>query len=126
LFLKVEVIKKIIGIGAIALGFPFGVMGLVISLTAVSFLFTAINMLYCGKLIAYTLWSQVKDISGLFFIGITTFLACYLVHIYLLRNFTTNITIIGVVCLLFGITYFLLIWFFERGLVNQLKLIINR
>src|SRR5690606_39286214 len=43
LFLKVEVIKKVIGVIAIAIGLPFGVMGLVISLTAVSFLFTTIK-----------------------------------------------------------------------------------
>jgi len=126
LFLKVEVIKKIIGVIAIAIGLPFGVMGLVISLTGVSFLFTIINMLYCGNLIAYPLWTQIRDISKLFIIGILTFAISYLTYIYLLKDLETNLLIIGAVGLVFAMLYLLLIYFFERGLISQLKIIIKK
>lgn len=126
LFLKVEVIKKIIGVVAIFSGIPFGVIGMVISLTGVSFLFTAINMLYCGKLIAYPLWSQIKDISKLFVIGLITFSISYFVYIFAIKNIKINLVVIGTITTLFFALYFLQIWFFERELVKQLKSIIKK
>lgn len=126
LFLKVEVIKKVIGIIAIAISLPFGVMGLVISLTAVSFLFTTINMFFCGKLINYPLLAQVKDISKLFVFGIITYLISYLTYISIIKNLETNILIILAVSLLFFFLYLPLIWFFEKNLVKQIKSIIKK
>lgn len=69
LTLKVEIIKKIVGVLAIIIGLQFGVLGLVTSLTAVSYIWTLINMFYCGKLIDYKFFSQIKDIISLFIIG---------------------------------------------------------
>lgn len=126
LFLKVEVVKKVIGLVTIALGFPFGVMGLVISLTCVSFLFTAINMIYCGKLIDYSFWIQVKDISMLFVIGFISFFISYLIYNYLLRDISVEIAIIAIIGTLYLTIYFLQIWIFEKELVKQLKSIIRK
>lgn len=126
LFLKVEIIKKVIGIIAIAIGLPFGVMGLVISLTAVSFLFTTINMLFCGNLINYPLLAQVKDISKLFVFGVIAYLISYLAYISIIKNLENNILIILVVSLLFTMLYLPLVWFFEKNLVKQLKSIIKK
>jgi len=125
LFLKVEVIKKILGGMAIAIGLPFGVMGLVISLTVVSFAFTTINMVYCGKLIAYPPWVQVKDVSRLFMIGIVTFCLSYLIHVHILKAIGINILTIGTTSVCFVAIYLSLIAFFERGLVSQLKSILK-
>src|SRR5690606_24442051 len=69
LLLKVEVIKKIVGIVSLLIGLQFGVIGLVLSLTIVSFVWTLTNMSYCGRLIGYKVFSQIKDISGLFVVG---------------------------------------------------------
>src|SRR5690554_8236595 len=63
LFLKLEVIKKIIGVAAIAIALPFGVMPLVVSLTVVSYFYIFINMWYSGKLIDYLMGEQIKDIA---------------------------------------------------------------
>src|SRR5690606_28820296 len=126
LFLKVEVIKKVIGVVAIAVGLPFGVMGLVISLTAVSFLFTTINMLFCGNLIDYPLWSQLKDVSKLFVLCIIAYLISYLAYVFIIKNLETNILIILAVSLLFFFLYLPLIWFFEKNLVKQIKSIIKK
>lgn len=126
LFLKVEVIKKVIGVIAIVIGLPFGVMGLVISLTVVSFIFTTINMLYCGNLIEYSLWAQIKDISRLFVFGIIAYVISCLAYIYIIQNLEPNILIIILVSLLFTTLYLPLVWFFEKSLVKQLKSIIKK
>lgn len=126
LFLKVEVIKKVIGIITIVIAIPFGVMGLVISLTGVSFLFTSINMLYCGNLIAYSLWTQVRDVFKLFVIGIVTFLISYLAYIYLKDIFTTDIFMILLMSILYFVLYLLLIGLFEKDLVKQIKSILKK
>lgn len=125
LFLKVEIIKKIIGVVAIFSGIPFGVTGMVISLTGVSFLFTAINMLYCGKLIVYPLWAQIRDVSKLFIIGLVTFSISYLVYIYISEHTHSNMLLIMVISVFFAIIYFIQILFFEKELVKQLKSIIR-
>lgn len=126
LFLKVEIIKKIIGVVAIIMGIPFGVLGMIISLTGVSFLFTTINMLYCGKLIVYPLWTQVKDISKLFLIGLITFFITYLAYIYIVKHIESNILIILAIVGVFTILYLLQIWFLEKELVKQLKTILKK
>jgi len=121
LLLKLEVIKRMMGGLAIALGLPFGVMGLVISLTSVSCVCTAVDMVYCGKLIAYPLWVQVKDVAALFVIGIVTFCVSYLIYAHVLKNSGINILTIGATSVCFVAIYGSLIALFERGLVNQLK-----
>src|SRR5690606_22710220 len=125
LFLKVEVIKKVIGVIAIAIGLPFGVMGLVISLTAVSFLFTTINMLFCGNLINYPLLAQVKDISKLFAFGIVTYFISYLAYVSIIKYIENNILIILAIGLLFASIYLSLVFIFEKNLVKQIKSIIK-
>src|SRR5690606_19554267 len=63
LFLKLEVIKKIMIITTILVSFQFGIMGLVWGqvFTSVASLF--INTYYSGRFINYTSWDQLKDIS---------------------------------------------------------------
>lgn len=120
LFLKVEVLKKVIGVIVIAISLPFGIMGLVYSLTGVSFLFTAINMVFCGKLINYSIFSQIKDLSYLFGIGIVTFFLTYLIYTGFLKNNYTDILVIFGVSIVYMTLYCFFIWFLERGLVKQL------
>jgi len=125
LFLKVEIIKKIIGTIAIVIGLPFGVMGLVISLTSVSFLFTTINMVYCGKLIDYSLWKQVKDVSKLFMVGLVTMAASYAIY-HIVKMYTDSVfTIIGVVGAVFIVVYLSLSLLVERELTRHVKDILN-
>lgn len=125
LFLKVEIIKKVIGVIAIVIGLPFGIMGLVISLTGVSFLFTTINMVYCGQLIDYRIWKQINDVSRLFIIGIAVFIVSYMIYLYASTIIASNIIIIVTISLFYFIQYLLLVSIFESGLIKQIKSIIR-
>src|SRR5690606_6391544 len=62
LFLKLEVIKKIMIIATIIVSFQFGIMGLVWGQVSASVVLLFINTYYSGKFIDYTSLDQLKDI----------------------------------------------------------------
>lgn len=121
LSLKVEIIKKAIGLLAIAIGIQFDVMGLVISLTVVSFIWVFINMSYCGNLISYPVFEQLKDVSHLFIIGSIVFtLSCFF-RVYLTSFIEAELLIILAVGLFFTTTYLALIYITDRKLLLTIK-----
>lgn len=62
LFLKLEIIKKVIGLAAIAITAPISVMAMGYSLLATSVLSQIINSWPNKKLLNYGYWEQLKDI----------------------------------------------------------------
>lgn len=126
LFLKVEAIKKIIGVFAIVLGFPFGIIGLVISLAAVSFVFVLINMFYCGKLIEYPVLEQIKDVKLLFLVGFAVFISVYYLHNALYFAFENKLIIIFLIGVVFLVLYFLGIWIVDKKLILKIKSLLTR
>jgi O-antigen/teichoic acid export membrane protein len=70
LFLKLEIIKKVIITISIIIAFQFGVIGLVWSSVFTSFATLGVNMYYSSKLINYTILRQVKDLGSTFLIAI--------------------------------------------------------
>tara|TARA_R110002051_G_scaffold238375_2_gene299112 strand:+ start:2392 stop:3831 length:1440 start_codon:yes stop_codon:yes gene_type:complete len=63
LFLKLEIIKKIVITVTVFLAFQFGIMGLVWSSVFTSFAGLGINMFYSSKLIDYPVFKQIEDLS---------------------------------------------------------------
>jgi len=116
LFLKVEVIKKIFGVIAIAIALPFGIMAMVISLTVVSYAFVLTNMIASGRLINYNVMEQIKDISLLYVIGVLIGLGIY----FLFPMFKTDIKFLNIlsVTVLFLAVYFGALLVFEKALVK--------
>jgi len=62
IFLKLEIIKKIIIVIAIFIGINWGILGLVIGRVVTSFIAYFINAYYSGKLINYSVSNQLRDI----------------------------------------------------------------
>jgi len=116
LFLKVEVIKKIFGVIAIAVALPFGVMAMVISLTVVSYAFVLTNMIASGRLINYNVGEQLKDISLLYLFGILISTGVY--FIFPLFKVDSNFLNIINVFILFLVVYFVVLLVFEKALVK--------
>lgn len=121
LFLKVEIIKKVIGVIGIAVALPFGIKALVISLTAVSFIFVFINMFYCGKLIDYSVLNQIKDVGKLFIAGLVTFLLTVFIREYLITYTQNNLLIISLISLSFSVLYLGIITFTDKEVISSLK-----
>src|SRR5690554_4507234 len=119
LFLKVEVIKKIVGVVALLIGLQFGVIGLVLSLTIVSFVWTLTNMSYCGRLIGYKVFSQIKDISGLFVVGGAAFVLSELFRLQFSELSESLLLIILMSGLVYLGVYLSLIYIFDRPLLKM-------
>ena len=63
LFLKLEIVKKIMIIPLILIGIHWGITGLIWALIAGSFISYIINSFYSGRLIGYPMREQITDIS---------------------------------------------------------------
>src|SRR5690606_2774749 len=61
LFLRVEIIKKFIGISALVIAIPFGIEAIVWSLCLTNVFFAYLNGFFSGKLIDYSLFDQIKS-----------------------------------------------------------------
>jgi len=62
LFLKLEVIKKVMVVVTIAISIQYGIMGLIWGQLITSVLAFFINTYYTGKFLNYTSWEQSKDV----------------------------------------------------------------
>jgi len=72
LFLKLEIIKKILAVPAIMIGILLGIEAMIIAMIFNSLVAFFLNSFYSGKLIGYSSFDQLKDIlpSLLFALGI--------------------------------------------------------
>ena len=83
LFLKLEVIKKIIIILTIVMSIRFGIFALLYGQIFTSLLAFFINTHYTGKFINYTTWQQSKDIIPILLISLFSGGAIFILDYYL-------------------------------------------
>ena len=69
IFLKLEIIKKIIGVGPILLGIIYGIEPMLWGGVVTSFIGYYLNSYYSAQMIQYSTWNQIKDILPTFFIA---------------------------------------------------------
>lgn len=70
IFLKLEIIKKIIGVGPILLGVFYGIEPMLWGGVVTSFIGYYLNSYYSAQMIQYSTWSQIKDILPTFKISV--------------------------------------------------------
>ncbi len=125
LFLKLEVIKKVLAVFVIVISFNFGIYGLVYGNVLSSVISFFINTYYSGKFIDYSAWEQIKDLFPLILIGVLIGVIIhgldqFLVN-YLFFDISRLILCGGLGMLLFGFFVYL----FKMNLFNQLKYLIK-
>lgn len=120
-FLKVEIYKKILGVLSLVIGLQFGLMGLVISLTAVSFIWVFINMYFCGKLINFSLLQQLKTILPLMLIGLTSGLLSYYIYNTLTDLISNNLAIIILITITNSTLYLGLLYLVDKELLTSVR-----
>lgn len=106
IFLKLEIIKKVIGILALIVSIPFGITVMVVMKIITSIISTFINAYPNKKLLNYSYLEQCKDISHSFIISIIMMVVVYImnyinINIYLLLILQVFVGII----IYFGISY---------------------
>ncbi len=70
LFLKLEIIKKIITVITLLFTYRLGIIGLLWGKVATSFVALFINCHYSGKFLNYSVWDQFKDLAPSVFLSI--------------------------------------------------------
>lgn len=111
LFLKLEVIKKIIIVLTILIAIPFGIMALLYGQVLISLLAFFINARYTSRFISYTGWEQLKDVFPILLLALFGGTAIFLTDHFLLQDqlYLSRIIIGGIVGSLvyFGTAYIL-------------------
>jgi teichuronic acid exporter len=115
-FLKLEIIKKVVGVAALAVSIPFGVYVMVALKPVVSLISTFINAYPNQKLLDYRLKEQWSDILPSFLLSAVMGIAVYSIQFIGMGSLAT-------LCLqiLAGVAiYVLLAWFFKLEVFRYL------
>lgn len=78
LFLKLEIIKKVLGVTMLCFTLPFGLIWMCTGMIANSLIALAINTHYTGKLIQVGFFTQLKDLFPILVLSIGTGIAVFL------------------------------------------------
>lgn len=73
LFLRLEIIKKILGVTMLVITVPFGILVMCYGSIASSLIALAINTYYTGKMIHVGFFKQMRDLSGTLIVSLTMF-----------------------------------------------------
>ena len=129
LTLKLEVIKKIIGITILCVSLKFGIVWMVTASILTSLLGLIVNTYYTKKVINYGLLYQMRDLLPLFF---STLLMWIIIRLFILIFSNLYIQLFGGI-LVGGLCYFMMTRLFHKEqfenlvemMPNQLKKIIR-
>ena len=91
LFLRLEVIKKIIIVLTIVFTLQFGIMALLYGQIFISIIAFIINTHYTGKFINYTAWQQLKDIMPIILLAVFSGAVIIVLDYYLKLHFLQDI-----------------------------------
>ena len=121
LFLKLELIKKIIVSFTILIAFQFGILGLVWSSVFTSFASLGVNMYYSSRLINYKVKSQISDLIPILFQSMITSLLMY--YIINLNIFEIQLPVHILLSTLVGLIFYFSISFFNKKSALHLALL---
>ncbi|WP_217540415.1 lipopolysaccharide biosynthesis protein [Vibrio metschnikovii] len=85
LFLKLEVMKKFIGVTVLLLSIPYGVLAMCFAFTLASYLALLLNTYYTAKLTHLSQWQQCKDILPIWLAVIFSAVVGYGAGLYFLQ-----------------------------------------
>jgi O-antigen/teichoic acid export membrane protein len=126
LFLKLEILKKILLILIIVLAFQFGIYGLLFGSVIFSFLAFLINTHYTGLFIKYTAWQQTKDLFPSIGLAIIAGAIVYLFDQIIIGAKSYDFLRIIAGGFTGVLTFSFLAFVFRLNTLNELKLIIQR
>lgn len=121
IFLRLEVLKKIIGVILLIIGFNFQVIGLVVSLTIFSYVSFIINMYFSGNLISYSMIEQIKDTFNLYMIGGLIFILLSFIKSKMSYFIYYDLLSIFFYISVFFIIYYFILSIVDRGLISIMK-----
>ncbi len=96
LFLRLEIIKKIVGLSILVITLPMGLIQFCCGGVVSSMIALVINTYYTGKLIQVGYWKQMKDLIPIFLLSLLMFACIHAVN-YFLPNMWVQLFIGGMV-----------------------------
>jgi teichuronic acid exporter len=126
LFLKLEIIKKIMVVVIIATSIAYGIYGLLYGGIITSALAFFINTYYSGKFINYTSWHQIVDVFPTLILATITGSAVYLIDIYLSQQLISDFIRLVIGTAIGIIIFLLLSKLFKLNAINELINIIKK
>ncbi|QYX63473.1 lipopolysaccharide biosynthesis protein [Shewanella putrefaciens] len=122
LFLKLEVMKKIIGVTVLLLSIPYGVLAMCLGFTLTSYLALLLNTYYTAKLTHLSQWQQCKDILPIWLAVIFAAAIGYGAGLYFLQSWLQIAVNLSVALLIYGM-YLVLA---QKPLLSQLRNLLRR
>ena len=86
LFLGLEIVKKIIGLVPLFMGAFVGIFPMLYTIVITSIISYFLNSYFSGKLLGYSSWMQLRDITPSFFISLTMAIIVYCLTFLPLSN----------------------------------------
>lgn len=123
LYLKVDIIKKIIGFTTLLCVMKFGIMVIVWSLCITNIFFAFLNGYFSGKLINYTVVEQIYDSFKVILLGLIPTIILYFFSVTFELNEYIQILLISTS---YTSIYIVLIYLFNKKLLEDIKLILKR
>ncbi|GGW22044.1 lipopolysaccharide biosynthesis protein [Arenibacter certesii] len=124
LYLKIDVIKKIIGVAALLSSLHFGIEGIVWSLCLTNIFFAYFNGFFSGQLISYSLREQFADTLRVISIAAIPGIINYIL-IQLYFNHFPNLLFIVVVVTLYMAGYIPLLFIFNKTFIKNVKKVLQ-
>lgn len=122
LFLKLEVMKKVIGVTVLLLSIPYGVLAMCLGFTLTSYLALLLNTYYTAKLTHLSQWQQCKDILPIWLAVIFAAAVGYGAGLYFLQPWLQIAVNLSVALLVYGM-YLVLA---QKPLLLQLRSSLRR
>lgn len=123
LFLKLEVIKKVIGIAIIIFTMQFGVLTMCIGLTVTSYLTLLINTYYTSKLSSISQLQQCRDLLPIWIAAIISAILAYFSGVFWQTTPWLQILINLVVAIT---CYTIYLWLAQKSFLIQLRNALHR
>lgn len=122
LFLKLEVMKKVIGVTVLLLSIPYGVLAMCLGFALTSYLALLLNTYYTAKLTHFSQWQQCKDILPIWLAVIFAAAVGYGAGLYFLQPWLQIAVNLSVALLVYGM-YLVLA---QKPMLLQLRSILRR
>lgn len=104
---------------------PFGIYGLLYSLIFINIFTTLINAFFSGRLIGYTLRSQVKDLYSVFVLNFVLGILFYIIQFFVNIKIHDLLYLITIALIFFSL-YGLLAYLFKMTVLNELLIILEK
>lgn len=119
LHLRLDVVRKVIGVAGLVLGLFFGVYGLLWSMAIVQVIYLFVNSYYSGRLINYSLRQQLGELFPFALMSLVAGGVVWTADVYLFGGMA-DFPRLALGGTLMGLTYLALGWFFMRRDVEYL------